>query len=143
MVISDDPRRFEPGSTLHHADGRVLTVRGSRKHSGRVLVEFEGIDSREAAEGLRGALFVDAAEVRELEEDEYWPEDLVGCEVFDIQGTLVGTVRRVVESPAHDLLEVGKENAVSLVPVVKEIVRSVDISARRIVIDPPEGLLEP
>ena len=143
MVISDDPRRFEPGSTLDHADGRTLTVRSARRHSGRVMVEFEGIDSREAAEGLRGALFVDAGDVRQLEEDEYWLEDLVGCAVYDLQGTKVGTVKGVIESPAHDLFELTGEHGVSLVPVVKEIVRSVDTTARRIVIDPPEGLLEP
>ena len=143
MVISDDPRRFEPGSELTHADGRVLTVRTSRRHRDRVLVGFEGVDSREAAVGLRGALFVDAGDVRDLGEDEYWPDDLVGCAVVDLMGTNLGTLKSVVESPAHDLFEVTTKNGDRLVPVVKDIVRSIDVEAREVVIDPPEGLLDP
>ena len=143
IVISDDPRRFEPGSTLLHADGRTLTVVSSRKHRDRVMVRFEGIDSREAAETLRGALFIDAADVRDLDDDEYWPDDLVGCAVFDLEGNNLGTVDSVIEGRAHDLFQVSTEHGERLVPVVKEIVRDIDTSSRLIVIDPPQGLLDP
>ena len=143
IVISDDPRRFEPGSKLLHEDGRTLTVESSRKHRDRVMVRFEGFASRESAETLRGALFIDAADVRELADDEYWPDELVGCSVIDLEGNIIGTVESVIEGRAHDLFQVSTEHGESLVPVVKEIVRDIDTSARRIVIDPPQGLFDP
>jgi 16S rRNA processing protein RimM len=140
--ISDDPGRFDPGARLIHSDGRALVVESSRAHRDRLLVKFEGVDDRTGAEGLRGALFVPTEDVRALEDDEFWPHDLVGCSVALSDGTVVGEVGAVVPSPAHDLLEVRTAAGDRLVPVVKEIVTEVDVAARRITIDPPEGLLD-
>ena len=142
VVISDDPRRFESGSTLHHEDGRTLTVERARPHADRFLVKFTGVDDRPAAEALRGAVYVPEKDVRPLDEDEYWYDDLVGCTVVLPTGGEVGTVRGVLERPAQDLLEVDTARGPRLVPVVKEIVVEVDTGARRVVIDPPEGLLD-
>ncbi len=141
VVISDDPSRFEPGSRLHHADGRTLTVADARHHRDRFLVKFEGVANREAAENLRGALYVPAGAVRELDDDEYWLHDIVGCDVSTREGEPVGKVESVVSGPAQDLLEISTPNGTRLVPMVKEIVVSVDVAARVVVIDPPEGLL--
>ncbi len=140
-MISDDPRRFEPGSRLHHEDGRVLTVEEARHHRDRFLVRFSGVDDREGAELLRGALYVPADEVRALDEDEYWQHDIVGCDVTTRSGDAVGRVQNVVNGPAQDLLEIETPEGIRLVPMVKEIVVSVDTAARAVVIDPPEGLL--
>ena len=142
VVISDDPRRFESGSTLHHSDGRTLVVERARAHADRFLVKFEGVDDRPAAESLRGALYVPDEDVRRLDEDEYWYDDLVGCMVVRSTGDEIGTVRSVLERPAQDLLEVDTPRGPRLIPIVKEIVVDVDTKTRRIVIDPPEGLLD-
>ena len=140
-MISDDPRRFEPGSQLHHADGRILTVETARHHRDRFLVKFEEAADREGAKALRGAIYVPADELRALEDDEYWQHDIVGCEVKTRAGDAVGRVENVVNGPAQDLLEIATPNGNRLVPVVKDIVVSVDVAARTVVIDPPEGLL--
>ena len=140
-MISDDPRRFEPGSQLHHENGTVLTVETARHHRDRFLVKFDGAEDREGAEALRGALYVPADEVRTLDDDEYWLHDIVGCEVKTRAGDDVGRVENVVNGPAQDLLEIATPNGIRLVPVVKDIVVSVDVAARTVVIDPPEGLL--
>lgn len=139
--ISDDPLRFEPGSRLIHADGRELVVESSRPHRDRLLVKFQGFDDRTAAEGLRGPLHVPSQDVRALEEDEYWPHELTGCSVVLRDGTKVGEVSAVVPSPAHDLLQIETPAGERLVPIVKEMVIEVDVAARRITVDPPEGLL--
>ena len=139
VPISDDPRRFGPGSHLVHEDGRELIVEGSRRHRTRFLVKFSGSDSREGAERLRGPIYVRSEDVRELAADEYWPHDLVGCEVVTTSDREVGTVARVVPGAAQDLLVVGADEL--LIPMARAIVVSVDTDARRIVIDPPEGLL--
>jgi 16S rRNA processing protein RimM len=140
--ISDDPRRFETGSRLLHEDGRELQVARARAHRDRFLVLFEGYDSREAAEGLRGNLFVPDEEVRDLPEDEYWPDDLIGCVVVDEDGARVGEVTGVLSGTAQDLLQVATDEGERLVPLVKEIVTEVDVAAERVRIAPPEGLMD-
>jgi 16S rRNA processing protein RimM len=142
VVISDDPHRFEPGSTLQHDDGRALVVEGARTHGDRYLVKFEGIDTREMAATLRGTLYVPETEARDLDSDEFWNDDLVGCSVATKDGREVGTIARVISGSAQDLFEVQTSAGPRLVPVVAAIVVEVDTAARRIVIDPPEGLLE-
>ena len=105
-------------------------------------MKFAGIDSREAAESIRGALYVPSSQVRSLEPDEFWHDDLVGCTVVDSDGSDIGTVAGVVAGPSQDLLEVTTPSGPRLVPLVKAIVTTVDPDARKIVLDPPEGLLD-
>ena len=141
VPISDDPARFAPGSVLLTEQDEV-TVASARRHGNRLLVSFEGIDSRDAAETLRGPLFVPATETRALDEDEYWPHDLVGCELVDATGFARGTITNVTPGPAHDLLVVTTPVGERMVPLVKDIVVDVDIAGRRVAVDPPEGLLD-
>lgn len=141
VPISDDPRRFEPGSRLQRNDSE-LVVAGARRHGNRLLVRFEGIDTRDAAEGLRGPLFVPIQEARALEDDEFWPHDLVGCEVRTTDGRPHGTVRHVTPGAAHDLLVVDAPGGERMIPLVKDIVLEVDVAGRVVVVDPPEGLLD-
>jgi 16S rRNA processing protein RimM len=143
LPLSDDARIFEPGARLAHADGRALVVAGSRGHRGdRLLVKFEGIDSRTAAERLRGVVYAPDEQPRELELDEYWPRDLVGCAVHDPQGRRLGGVEAVVPGQAQDLLAVVTKSGSRLVPLVKAIVTKVDLEARTIIVNAPPGLLD-
>lgn len=143
MPISDDPRRFEAGSTLIRANGRRLTVESARSHRNRFLVKFAGVDDRDGAERLRGALYVRAEDARDLQEGEYWPHELIGCRVVRADGADVGEVSDVLPGAAHDLLSVRTDHGDRLVPLVKEIVIGVDVDASTITLDPPAGLLEP
>jgi 16S rRNA processing protein RimM len=142
VVISDDPTRFDPGARLLDGSGNTLEVESSRAHGNRWLVKFTGIDDRNAAESLRGPLFVSAEDVRELDEDEFWPHELVGSAVFLRSGERVGVLDRIVPGSAHDLLAVMTDRGERLVPLVKDIVVGVDVRARRIDIDPPAGLID-
>ncbi len=141
VPISDDPRRFQAGSRLQR-DESDLVVAAARRHGNRLLVKFEGIDTRDAAEAVRGPLFVPIEEARTLEEDEFWPHDLVGCEVRTADGRAHGTIRHVATGAAHDLLVVDTPVGERMIPLVKDIVRAVDVDARVVVVDPPEGLLD-
>jgi 16S rRNA processing protein RimM len=140
--ISDDPERFEPGARVVHESGRTLVVESSRNHRDRLLVKFQGIDDRTAAEAVRGPIYVQSADLRSLEDDEYWQHDLTGCRVVLGDGTPVGDVSRVLAGPAQDLLVVQTGAGERLIPAVKEIVVDVDIALRRVTVDPPAGLLE-
>jgi 16S rRNA processing protein RimM len=103
-----------------------------------------GIDTKEAADTLRGiSLFARREDLPELPVDEYYYSDLIGFEVADTGGIFIGTVKTVVNHGADDLLEISIPGAsdTALVPFTKIFVPTVDMNAKSIVIDPPEGLL--
>lgn len=144
---TDEPdERFAAGAVLH-VDGPVgqLTVGRAHWHSGRLLIAFDGVHDRNAAEALRGLLLeVDRADDETPEHpDEFYDTSLVGCEVLDTAGAVIGTIREVVHLPAQDLLDVeARDGRRVLIPFVSEIVPDVDVAGRRVVVDPPPGLLD-
>jgi 16S rRNA processing protein RimM len=144
---TDEPdERFAPGAVLS-VDGPVaeLTVDRTHWHSGRLLVTFRGVNDRNAAEALRGLLLEVERGEDELpaDPDEFYDSSLVGCEVVGMDGVLVGSVTEVVHLPVQDLLAVRTpDDRDVLIPFVSAIVPEVDPAGRRIVIDPPPGLLE-
>jgi 16S rRNA processing protein RimM len=141
LLATDDPERFTPGAHLTTDDGRVLTVATVTPYrDSGLVVGFSGVGDRTAAEELRGVtLTIAAAERRDLGEDEFWPEDLLGLEAVDPSGSVLGTVTRIDFGTAQDRLVVtvpGGDEV--LVPFVAAIVG--DPSDGRIAIDAPEGL---
>jgi 16S rRNA processing protein RimM len=146
-VRTDLPdERFAPGARLdtEPADRGPLTVVRTRWHSGRLLVVFAEPVDRSAAEALRGTLLVvDSSTSPPAGEDEYWDHDLDGLDVVTVDGEAVGVVAEVLHPPGSDLLAVRRPDGTEvLFPFVRSIVPTVDVPARRIVVDPPEGLLE-
>jgi 16S rRNA processing protein RimM len=146
-VRTDDPeRRYAPGSVLATDPAALgpLTVEGVRAHHGRLLVLFAGIDDRNAAETLRGALLVvDAATAGETGDGEWWDHDLVGLTAVTPDGRTLGNVTDVVHVPGAPLLAIVNEEARELlVPFVASIVTEVDVAGGRLVVDPPPGLVE-
>jgi 16S rRNA processing protein RimM len=156
-VRTDVPeRRFGVGNVLLcSAEGfPTLTVASSRLHSGRWVVRFAEVSDRSAADVVRGALLsIDPADVgsaRDDPDDEaWWDSELIGLAVVTVTGDAVGTVRDVLHPPGGDLLAIRTEadegdgaDREVLVPFVTEFVPTVDTADGRIVIDPPEGLLE-
>jgi 16S rRNA processing protein RimM len=149
-VRTDEPGvRFAAGATLaaEPPDRGPLTVRASRWHSSRLIVAFEGISDRTAAEGLRGTLLVlDTEDIPSPDDpDEFYDHELIGLGVVTAAGQPVGVVADVLHH-GQDLLVVRREDparAEVLVPFVGAIVPDVDVAAGRLVIDPPPGLLDP
>jgi 16S rRNA processing protein RimM len=146
-VRTDAPdERFAIGSTLDTDPAHVgpLTVANARWHSGRLLVAFEGVADRTAAEALRGALLVvDSDTSPAVDEDEYWDHQLAGLEVVSTDNQPLGVLADVLHPPGPDLLVVRRpDGGETLVPFVREIVPTVDLVGRRVVVDPPEGLFE-
>ena len=145
-VRTDDPdRRFAPGSRLDtDPDRGALEVVTARAHHGRLLVRFDGYVDRTGAEALRGTLLVvDATTVGETGDDEWWDHDLVGLRAVLTDGAELGVVTEVVHLPGSDLLAIARDDGrEALVPFVAEMVPVVDVSAGRLVVDPPDGLLD-
>jgi len=139
-VVSDAPERFEPGSRMN-AGARTLTVEAARSHQGRLLVKFAEVPDRNDAETLRGVeLTIAGAAARALGEGEFFEFQLEGLAVVDAGGRALGTFARAEEGAAHDLWVIDTPSGEVYVPAVKEVVRAVDLEARRITLDPPEGL---
>jgi 16S rRNA processing protein RimM len=150
-VRTDDPgSRFAVGSTLRGrtprgGGERDFVVDAARDHSGRLLVRLAGIGDRDAADALRGTLFlVDSADLPPIAEpDEFYDHQLEGLRVHTVSGAEIGTVAEVLHTAASELLSVKTDSGREvLVPFVSAIVTSVSLADRTIVIDPPEGLLE-
>ena len=149
-VHTDAPdERFAPGAVLVATrpgapDGQ-LTVTSVRAHSGRLLVHFAEAPDRTAAEALRGTrLLVAAGSLPPPEDpDEFHVHQLEGLRAELADGTVVGTVGDVVHGPGGELLVLVRDGAAdALVPFVRAIVPTVDLRGGRLVLTPPEGLLD-
>lgn len=123
--------------------GRVVILAGRPeeivRRSGtdaRPIVRLEGFTTREQVEAARGTdLLVPQDEAPELEEDEWWPEELEGCTVHDGERE-VGEVRALLALPSCEVLAVRRPRGGELlVPLIRDAVRAVDVEARRIEID--------
>lgn len=138
--------RFRPGATLavRRPGGEPGTVdlTSVRFHQGRPILGLAGIDSIGAAEAFAGAeLRIPASAQAPLPEGRYYHHQLVGCEVVTADGQPVGQVASVEGEEGASRLVVRNRRGDVLVPLADEICR-IDVPARRIVITPPEGLLE-
>ena len=150
-VRTDSPEeRFAPGAVLTRrlsdgSDAGRLTVETARPHSGRLLVRFVEAPDRDAAEALRGSrLLVDAATLPPTDDpDEFHVHQLEGLAVELADGTAVGTVREISHGPGGQLLVVARPDLPdALVPFVRAIVPTVDLEGGRLVLTPPDGLLD-
>ena len=143
-ATTDDPDRFAVGAVLDtdSDDLPVATVRSVQSHKYGLLVSFEGVEDRDVADRLRGtSLFVPRDARRELPADEFWPDDLVGLKVVDLAGVALGEVKRVITGPAQDRLEVSGPDGAFEVPFVAALIPEVDLTAGRLTVDLPEGLI--
>ena len=107
-------------------------------------VHFEEVSDRNRSESLQGVqLTVPSDQRRQLEDDEWWPEDLIGCLVLDTDGTELAVVREVIIGDAQDRLAVeAKDGSKAEIPFVEALVLKVDIANDQIVVDLPDGLFE-
>ncbi len=139
----------EPSDIAGYAP--LLTEDGARSFSLTLVrpikngfaARLGGVATKEDADALRGVqLFAPRDRLPSLPDDEFYHADLIGLEVFDTGGALLGAVLAVQNHGAGDLLEVrpAKGGETVLVPFSRETVPTVDLEARRIVADPPEGL---
>lgn len=150
-VRTDDPdTRFAVGSVLRTepAERGPLTVSAVRWHSGRLMLSLEGVEDRSRAEELRDTLLViDVADIPPPDDaddpDDFHDTHLVGLRAELDDGTPVGDVVDVVHLPHGDLLAVDRPGLPQvLVPFVRAFVPVVDVRGGRLVLTPPEGLLD-
>lgn len=138
------PDEIETYSPLSNEDGsQSYSLMITRPVKNGFAVRIGGVETKEDADALKGLrLFARRDQLPKLPDDEFYHTDLIGLEVHDTGGTLLGTVRSVQNHGAADLLEIhgpGLKSTV-LLPFTLDAVPTVDLERGRIVADPPEGL---
>ncbi|MFF7143005.1 ribosome maturation factor RimM [Streptomyces nodosus] len=147
-VRTDEPElRLPPGAVLatDPASAGPLTIETGRVHSGRLLLRFEGVADRTAAEALRNTLLIADVDPDELpeDEDEYYDHQLIDLDVVTVDGAEIGRITEISHLPSQDLFVVERPDGSEVyVPFVQEIVTEIDLEEQRAVIDPPPGLID-
>ena len=140
-----DPEAIANYSPLTSEDGkRSFAITLTRSIKGALVTKVEGITNKEEADALKGIrLFANRTQLPALPDDEFYHADLIGLTVLDTGGTVLGKVQAVQNHGASDLLEITVEgsSATILLPFTNEVIPTVDLTAGRIIADPPEGAL--
>ena len=133
------------GALTDETGERTFELKLTGKHKDQLVVRIKGIDDRNAAEALNGQqLFAARDQLPKTEEDEFYFSDLVGLDAELIDGSPFGQVVEAEDFGGGPFIEVKAPGHGSvLVPFTKAAVPHVDLEANKVVIDPPEGLLEP
>ena len=136
----DVGHEFAAGQTFPAPGERELVVAMARLHSGRQVVRFAGVETREQVEELRGTVLTVPRDDVELDDDAFWNEDLLGRDVVDDAGELVGVLESTLDGAAHDYLVIARpDGGEVLVPAVADLV---DVQPDRIVVHAIPGLLD-
>lgn len=137
----EDIATYGKVETEDAAQSFTITLTGQAT-KGALIARLSGIATKEQADALKGMrLFVDRGCLPTLPDDEYYHADLIGLEVYDTGGTLLGHVKSVLNHGASDILEIHAAGQTStiLLPFTLDAVPTVDLTAARIIADPPEG----
>jgi 16S rRNA processing protein RimM len=115
------------------------------QHGRRILAELQDVSDVDAAESLAGVKIWVPAEEVEVDEDEYLWQDLIGCEVYQADGDLLGSVTALEEYGAQDILTVHTPDDAAqagewMLPFIEDVIIDVDIEAKRITVMLPEGM---
>ena len=143
-IESDNPRRFVPPARFRtaHPDAPLLVLESARPAQDELIAGFAGITSKELAAALAGQnLMVRADERRDLQPDEFWPDQLVGLEAR-VGFSVVGRVVELIEGPQDRLRIEQIDHTFTEIPFVKNLVPEVNLHEGWLRLDPPEGLLD-
>jgi 16S rRNA processing protein RimM len=130
--------------TASAADAREHRITGiAQLGRGTMRVMLEGIVDANLAEPLKGKnVFADESDLPPPEENEFYFRDVIGCEVFLLDGRRIGIVEEIIATGANDVFVVREAGKEVLVPVIEDVVKEIDVAAKRVVIDAVPGLLD-
>ena len=140
---SDSEEVYERTPEIYAGD-RLLKVENVRMQKNMVILKLKGIDDIDTAETFRNrVLIVPREELGELPEGTYYICDLLGCEVFTVDGTLLGKIDDIIKTGSNDVYSVrSREGKQILIPVIDEVMRGVDIENKKITVEPLKGLID-
>jgi 16S rRNA processing protein RimM len=148
LSTTDFPdERFQKGSELYLFHPSLsqpvkLTVASRRSHKDFEIISFQGYPTINDVEKFKGGeLKISEEQLMELEDDEYYIHQLVGCEVFTDEGELLGKIVDVLQPGANDVWVVKGKRGEILLPFIDDCIKEVDIEGKRVVCHLMEGLL--
>lgn len=116
-------------------DGKQLKVQKGRSDKSMAYLKIEGIDDRDAAELLRNKeIYVDRKDAPKLPDGRHYIEDLLGCSMYDTDGNLLGILENIMQNGANDVYVIKNKNGEILVPVLKSVIKKIDIKKKEIVL---------
>jgi 16S rRNA processing protein RimM len=138
-VRTDEPdRRFAIGAIVQTDSNGELKVISGRVHNGILLLGFEGITDRNSVEKLRNTLLYADVDINESnDDDEYHVMQLIGCTAVLESGAAFGEITDVINLPGQDLLAIKTTQGEQLIPFVHQLVPTVDIVNKKVVVIPP------
>jgi len=138
--LTDFPERFDKGEVVYIA-GEPHTIESSNWQKDGVIITLPGIDTPEAAAKLRRKMLdIPSSELHKLPEGQYYQFDIIGMEVRTTDGTILGKVTDILNC-GNDVYVVKGEGKEVLIPATKDVVKSIGLKAKQMVIEPIEGLL--
>lgn len=139
-VLTEFPERFLKMKSVIVEGKGVMAIAGVRAHQDMILLTLSGVNDRDAATALRGRLLqVTRDELTALPENNFYVFDLVGLSVFDEAGAKLGELVEVLQPGANDVYVIRQANGGELLlPALRSVVLSVDVTGRRMVVRPPE-----
>jgi 16S rRNA processing protein RimM len=138
--------RYKIGNTLHIAfrDEMIpVKIKTFREHKGNALLSFEGYPSiNDVEQFIKSKVYVHNSQLQELEEDEFYYFELMGCTVMTKDEKEIGVIKDIVNYGASDIIVVENlEQKEVMIPFVEDFIEEVDLETRTVVINPIEGLL--
>ena len=142
IYLTDDMERFDDFDHVYIEDTKeLLDIDNVRYAKGMVYLKLKGLDNINLVEKYKNKyIIIDESQMKDLEDDSYYVSDLVGLDVFDLEGEFLGKITYVYQTGANDVYELNN-NRELLIPAIKEVVKSVNIDQGRMTIKKIEGLL--
>ncbi|WP_442599477.1 ribosome maturation factor RimM [Neobacillus sp. D3-1R] len=140
--------RFKKGNTLflfmdENKEPFEVKIASHRTHKNFELLTFEGFQNINLVEKFKGGILkIPESQLTPLEENEFYFHEIIGCEIFTLDGELVGEIREILTPGANDVWVIkGKGGKEILIPYIEQVVKVIDVKNKKIIIDPIEGLL--
>jgi len=140
-VVTDFPQRFAPSSKIY-IKRQAMTIDSTEWHKRKAIVKLNSVDSVEQAQRLKGQpVEIHHSQLKPLPEGQYYHFQLIGLEVWTTQGELLGNITEILTAASNDNYIVSSTKGNILIPAIEDVIKSVDLDKRRLVIEAIDGLL--
>ncbi len=139
-VVTEFPERFALSSNLY-VNRQPVTINRCSWHKGKAIIKLHTINSAEDAQRLRGQFIeIHHSQLKPLPEGQYYHFQLIGLEIWTIQGELLGNITEILTSKSNDTYIVHGDKGEILIPAIEDVIKSINLDAGRVIIEPIEGL---
>lgn len=141
VPLTDDPKRFYDLKEVTLDDGSVLAIESVKMHNQYVLLQFKGYHDRTVADTLRGKMIhISRDQAVPLGEDEYYTCDIIGMDVYLVDGEYIGKITNIIETGSNDVYVAQKGKEQTLIPALKRVVKKIDLAEKKMVVVKEEEL---